>query len=636
MNNIEEKFSARPVGEEKKQPRRIPARRRKITSQENSLDSGKIQRIEKELKAIYEDNSGKIPNMHQIQKRNQHPVLRAIFGILVFGGCMAIIAWVGFFYLPSQKQVGKDHMVFEINGPTELKIGATTTYILRWKNDEGVKVSDAVITANYPDGFAFLESTRLPSNEGKSEWRIGEIATGQSGEIKITGQNFGSLDQQKSWRVFLTYRPDNFQSEMQKMTTLTTRVAESPVSLSISGPEKATAGDEAGYIFTVKNLSDWQAEKLILQPVFPQNFYVTSSSPKIGKDNTWIFNFIATTSTTGTDEYNFKIYGKFIADSAQDEASSTAITSAAVNLPFGPDNRLFNIAQSNFNTEIFKSGLALSLAVNGTMSDFGSHPGDTLNATLHLKNNGKESIKNVVIKIVFDAPALKRQSALDWTALEDPRDGTIVGEQISDKIRRGTITWTSAQLKGLAEIKAGQEANIDFQLPVRDTSNFDLASIGEYAIKAAAEATYNNSGGKEEAIGGNPINITLNSDLRLDIRENKISDNGREISWVLTNNFHPLKDLELTATLFGDVSFESASPTPAGTVNYDEKEKKISWTIPAMPEPVDILALPFTVTLNNVNPTQNTLVSKVRVRATDTVTGQVIEFMGDEVPIKSE
>jgi hypothetical protein len=55
-----------------------------------------------------------------------------------------------------------------------------------------------------------------------------------------------------------------------------------------------------------------------------------------------------------------------------------------------------------------------------------------------------------------------------------------------------------------------------------------------------------------------------------------------------------------------------------------------------MPESVDVLALPFTVKIKTANPTQNTLISKVKVKADDTVSGKTMEFMGDEIPMKAE
>ena len=133
-------------------------------------------------------------------------------------------------------------------------------------------------------------------------------------------------------------------------------------------------------------------------------------------------------------------------------------------------------------------------------------------------------------------------------------------------------------------------------------------------------------------MAGNPINITLNSNLALDVRDSINDENDHEISWVLTNDFHALKNLELSASLYGDISV-TLGTAPAGEVKYDENEKKITWAIPEMPESVDTLALPFTVKINAKNPTQNTLVSKIRVKALDAVTNQTIEFMGDEVGV---
>ena len=53
-----------------------------------------------------------------------------------------------------------------------------------------------------------------------------------------------------------------------------------------------------------------------------------------------------------------------------------------------------------------------------------------------------------------------------------------------------------------------------------------------------------------------------------------------------------------------------------------------------MPEGVDVLALPILVTLNNINPTQELLVSKTHVQADDTITGEKLDFMGEETPLR--
>ena len=53
-----------------------------------------------------------------------------------------------------------------------------------------------------------------------------------------------------------------------------------------------------------------------------------------------------------------------------------------------------------------------------------------------------------------------------------------------------------------------------------------------------------------------------------------------------------------------------------------------------MPQETDVLALPFVITLTNPNPTQKILISKVRVQSEDTITGERLDFMGEETPLK--
>lgn len=632
--NMEENFSAHPVGDENPKRKRV-VRRRKAQSSEDQMEEKKMKRIDQELKSIYEDTGGRIPNMRVIKKRKKHPVLRAIFSLLILGGLLAAAAWAGFFYLPNKQRITANNLNLTIDGPAELTIDATSTYIIRWENKQETNISSAVVTVNYPEGFVFLESSLPPENAGATEWQLGKIQAGGEGELKITGKNYGAINQQKSWRIFLNYRPENFASELQEMISLTTKIASSPVMVSVSGPDRATIGDDVEYSFTVKNDSDWQPKKIILRPVFPENFYLSSSTPQISKDNTWIIASPASTTASATPILTFKATGKYSDRSAGAIELPEAEVKANLELPFGADQRLFTIGETALKTALARNVQTFSLAINGTMSDFGSRPGDMLNLTLYLKNSGKDSMKNTAVTLTLDAPALNKQSALNWSQIDDKLDGTIIGEQISEKTRRGTITWTSRELKELSEIKPGQEVTIDIRLPIRDTANFDLASIGDYLIKAAAEATFKDKTGAEKTIGSNPIVITLNSDLALEIRDTE-AGNNRDIIWMITNNFHPLKNIELSATLFGDVSFTTASSAPAGAVEHDDAAKTISWKIAEMPEGVDVFALPFTVTINKINPTQNTLISKVRVRAEDTITGQVIEFMGDEVPMKAE
>ncbi|MCX6781692.1 MAG: hypothetical protein NTW66_01020 [Candidatus Magasanikbacteria bacterium] len=634
MPENDENFSAHTIGTEK--PKRKVAPRKKIAITEKRLEKDKKIKIEKELVSIYEDSSGKIPNMHEIKKRKHHPIVKGVFYLLFIGAIMAAAAWAGFFYLPGKNTGSEQQLSLDIKGPVEITVGATTTYVISFENKENIQLNGAVLTVNYPDGFAYLESNIKPDNGGATEWRLGDLKPHETGEIKITGQNYGALNQEKSWRALVNYMPENFQSELQVIATLSTKITDSPFDISISGPDKAIIGDEAKYSFKVIKKTSWLPAKFYLRPSLPANFYVTSSTPPIDKDGTWRIKSESPTSTTSTNELIFSIIGKYTDQNVNLEENTSTIITAELQLPYGLDNRIFEIGRAELATELIKSSQTFSLAINGAMIDTASRPGDTLNVTLYVKNTGKDSLKNASLKLSFDAPALKRQSALNWAAVEDKLEGNIVGEQVSDTIRRGTITWTSQNLPSLNELKPGQEATVDIRLPIRSTDNFDMSNLAEFTIKAIAEIVYKDKLGAEKSLSSNPIAIILNSDLSLEVRDSTSAENERDIQWILSNSFHPLKNIELTATLFGDANFIPPSVAPAGSVSFDADLKQISWKISEMPESVDILALPFSVNINKINPTQNTLISKVKVRAEDAVSGKTIEFMGDEIPMKAE
>ena len=67
--------------------------------------------------------------------------------------------------------------------------------------------------------------------------------------------------------------------------------------------------------------------------------------------------------------------------------------------------------------------------------------------------------------------------------------------------------------------------------------------------------------------------------MSLDVRDKIVTGgNGLEthsISWVLGNSFHELKNVELSADIYGDVSWQPDNlSVPAGEVEWDEKSKK--------------------------------------------------------------
>ena len=377
MDNSEEKFVAHPVGEEEAKPEKTKVKRvykpRKPKVAADTVGKTKMVKIEKELKSIYEDTNGRIPNMKRIEKQKSHPVVKFFVSLLVIGACMSAAAWLGFMYFPQTKNIDSNSLDFQITGATDVTIGATTTYIFSWENKQNAKLENAILTVTYPDGFEYLSGTMEPKNAGKTEWDLGEIAAKGEGELKITGRNYGSLDQEKSWRVLVTYQAENMKSELQKTAVLKTKIVSSPISISAAGPDSIATGADARYVFAVKKTGDLPSDKLTLVPKLPANFSVSSSTPALDKSRIWTVNFVSSTASTTINELVYTLIGSFNG-AAQDASSTAAEIGAVVDLSYGSDGRMFTLGETKIQTALIKSDQAFNVAINGAMTDFSARP----------------------------------------------------------------------------------------------------------------------------------------------------------------------------------------------------------------------------------------------------------------------
>ncbi len=624
----EPSFSTKPLTESgsARKPRRAVRKKpvRKKESLEEFIEEKKQNKISKQLTEIYRDDQGKLPDMRQIKITKTHPALKTLIGIILVGGLLAAVAWAGFFFMPgSGNKFSEDKIALRLNGPTNILIGATTTYIIAYENNQSLSLKKATINVQYPDGFVFVSSDMEAKNNGHTEWDLGSIEAGKRRELSITGITYGALNQKQSWRVFLTYEPENFGSQLQKSAILDITTDQSPFSLTVNGSNTPRAGNTVEYTLIARKQADSAINKIEIRPSWPKNFVLVSSSPAINKDFRWVLepNKPTAPSSSALTSWTFKLTGTFTSSTEENgDITGTLLTLA--------NNKLFTIADTKIAPQVTQSDTDVSLAINGSLEDSSAQPGGELNMTLTFKNSNDQDIDNGILKLSLDGPAIKKQTLLNWPKLEDKYDGTIVGSQINDSLRRGEITWDKTKIPALAKLKKGDEITVDVRLPLRDASLINLSDLKNSSqITAVAELSFIDTDKKNQKISSNKINVTVNSDLKFETRQTNDGQKTK-INWVLTNNFHPLKNIAISADVYGDVGIELPSPVPAGQAKFDPATKKLTWTIPEMPESVDVLALPIIITVNKADASQK-LVSEAQVQADDTVTGEKIDFTNE-------
>ncbi|NCO04902.1 MAG: hypothetical protein GW939_02010 [Candidatus Magasanikbacteria bacterium] len=585
--------------------------------------------IDEKLTTIYKNADGSMPDMKHFQKKPRWRFLKAFITFLLTIGFLGAVAYAGFFIFQPQSRFSEADVILSISGDKEVQIGQEVRYRIRYSNAQVIPLTQATLQVRYPEGFVFSESSQLPSNDTNTEWDLGALDKESSGYIDIYGTMFGNLDEERSFRVFLNYTPSNFSSSFQKVANTTVILNDAPVALAVDAPESVVAGAETSFIFDLSLIEDVPLSNVRLMFEPNDRFVISVSEPDSDESSVYAWTFPVL-------DKDSRVTVKGIFSPVENDDTPVSLTARLVGELNGQD---FLYTSQTFDVSVVNADLVASLAINGSLHSFTVQPGEVLNASIHVKNNGSVDLEKMRVRAIFDAPSIEGKSILYWGSLTDELGGAIVGEQLGDDLRRGTITWNQSNLHDLNVLAVGDEFSIDFSLPIKTNEDVPLSTIPSYKAKVLLEVQYE-SDGESHIFTNAPLELTFNSDVDLDVRDETTDLDGtktqHDMVWVLTNSFHALTDITLTADIYGDVTVDPVLfVAPAGDVAYDEKEQKVTWHIDTMPTSVDVLALSLPIILNTNNPSQTNLTSQVTLQATDTVTGEQILAVGNGILLPS-
>ena len=604
-------------------------KKKKTTKKKTKKKPTKKDHITDQLAEIYKEQDGSLPDMGHFETKQRRRFARALVTLVLSIAVLSGVAWAGFFIFVPPTSFSEADIIVSISGDEEIQAGQDVRYRVRYRNAQRLALSNVRLQVRYPDGFVFAESSVEPEEDSIDTWFLGDIAGGDSGFIDISGSLYGDIQEEQSLRAFFTYIPENFSSEFQKVATVRVAVTDAPISLQVDAPDKARAGVSVPLNILVERPED-----------IPQTG-ATAFAIEIDAGATFVKQE-ESIEATAFEDYRWDIPS--LDEPFPLQVKGIFSGSGEVTLPVrilgwqeGKHLRddAFVLAEKEVTVVLEDSGVEIRPVVNGATGALDVSPGEPLSTSIVVRNTSDTSLKDVRVRAIFDAPSHNNRSILHWADINDPADGDIVGEQLSSDTRRGYIRWSSRQVPALADIEPGQEVVIDVTLPIKSDEEASLASFQTHRVDFSADMQFNTESGTE-IVSSEPVIMTVQSDLNLDIRDEITQQrNGNDrhaITWLLSNTFHDLKEITLEVDIFGETTFERESlSVPAGDIEYDEQEKKLRWIIPQMPTSVDVLALQFTLTRLERNASQTQLMSKVTVRAKDESTGGDIFLIGDEI-----
>ncbi|MFA4845033.1 MAG: hypothetical protein WC654_00540 [Patescibacteria group bacterium] len=570
--------------------------------------------IKHELRSIY-SRDGHVPDFTKLDRGNRSGFTSLLIKLIVALGLLSAIAWGGFFLFSQGFFQDNETLSLSVEGPDEIKSGDPVSFTFAYENSGSVPIASLTMRLNVPDSFYILTSTPEP-NEGE-EWTIGSLSAGSDGVVTIKGVFLSEVPSSQRLQALFTYKPANFSSDFQDIATHKVEITDSVVALSLTGPEKALAGDVSEFVVNVQNTGSEPVYNLRVTPTFPQDFTLSESEPALTQEETsW------TIATLNPGEL------KAIAMKGSFTSTASGEQKLSVTVGFVDDELFLKQATEEVMTDVLGGSVAFSVIVNGSNESQSAQLGETLRVSLDFANASDEAVEDLSFEMKLTGE--NGDVPINWSAAN-----------LNDGSRSGnTVTWNQDADASLARLDPEESSVIDVSLPL----NADLDSGDADTFTLFVTLTLGKVGNvtSTRTLEATPIVISLNSDVSVNAQARYYSEAGSAIGsgalpprvgettsyrvyWNVSNSLHALSGIKMSTTIPQDVTWLDSTDTDIGTVSYNATTRLVTWAISKMPIEIGHAGAWFDVAINPDDSDVGRFVKLVNTtsfEAKDTVTSE--------------
>ncbi len=492
-------------------------------------------------------------------------------------------------FSPSQK----NGVELSINAPEKIQAGQEFSYQVVYQNNSELPINSLKLELVYPENFIFSSADIAPASEN-NYWTLADLPVGAEKTLEIKGRIINQENSANTIYAKLTYQQTNFSSDQKKESSASTLVGSLGFRAEMDYPSAALAGAENDLSLKISNFEMPLINKFRIDFEVPASVsiidpQISSSSVSVIKkvDNYWQVEGINASSTDLEIPFRFKIK-----DASQNRLE------IVVRLSYqDQDGNILTFFEKRAGVDIIKNDLNLTMMVNGSQGDRSVNFGETLNYSVSYSNKGASPLSNIAISAVIDSPFV------DW--------GTLSAES-GGKLKNGIITWTKDEVPALAEIKPGQEGDLNFSVRLNKFSTADLGN--NFQIKSYAQFNVDSNTTSSEANRSNIISSKLNSDLNFSEKILYFDENNSPVGegplppevgektsvrvyWGLNNTLHELDKVRVSLPLPPNTSFEGRVKVQAGSIYYDQASNQVIWELGRIPLSVAVVNGEFSLSL---------------------------------------
>jgi len=589
------------------------------------------QEIDNNLSAIYTDKKGGLMNVQTMKiKHRQLFIIRLFRNLLIFALSLGVVYFAYSYFFDRTND--SSSLEIKISAPEKVLAGEEFSYKIEYHNPSKFALTKVNLEVQYPENFILVGSSIVPQN-GNYGWRLPDIDPGASASLSITGKLINKADSVNIISGRLSYVPLNYSSQFKKEASASTLITGPGFQADLEYNNTAFLNQDNTMTLIISDITNNYLGDFNLTFSLPEetNVSVASSSDKLSSSSDLTAKKITITKSGGV---SWQISGLNQELGRQEIPLSYKIGTKLDNPEISvrlekklEDGQSYVFWEKTVKPTLVKSDLNLTLFINGSKNDNAINFGQALNYTLSYNNKGDNTFKEVIIMTALSG------EFLDFNSLNMEKAG---------EVRGNTIIWTKNEIPELAEIKPGQEGEINFSLNLLAFKEGDLGK--DLSVTSYAQYGVNNRTAKGEDNKSNTVISKINSDLSLSEQIRYFNDDnqpvgsgplppkvgektGFKVYWVVKNNLHELAETRVVFTLPSNVEFDDKTSTNVGNIAYDSNTRQVVWEIGRLPVSVYRADAEFGI---SITPTENdrnkilVLSSGSTVSATDTETKNVI------------
>ena len=468
---------------------------------------------------------------------------------------LALFASIFFWW--QSTSFSKEVLKLEILGKSEVSLGESVEYVVRYKNNGNVRLEEPELIFEYPkEAIIDGEKILLLDEEDLG----GSIYPGQEKTFTFRARLLGQEGSLRIAKATLSFKIKDLNVRNEVSTEFLSTIKEVPINLDFNLPSQITSTDKA-FSFSVNYASEvaYALEDLSIIVNYPEDFEFLYSSPKALDENQWDIDSLA--------QYQS---GKIELSGIKKNANQSAFT---VKLGIWKNNEFVVLKEITSWLKVVSPSLYITQKVNNAY-DYIAKVGDSLHFEISFRNIGDEALTDLILISKLDG------NLYDLNTVNAPLAKYTLGDN--------SIIFEAKNFSKLAYLDTDETGVIEFFVDLK--KDLDKNTLAQTNQKVKNIVTL--GGAKEEFITKMETILTakqyidtsnqyLQSSGPYPLQKNKTSK--VTIVWEILNTFNDVGGVKMRAIIPENGTFIKEESQEENGLTFNEETSELVWDVGTVP-----------------------------------------------------